>query len=119
QSGTNGCASAVAMSAVEGLAISGDGDNVYVASPGSNALDVLARDQSTGALTQLSDGSGCFVNGGGSSCTKGRQLGGADAVAISPDDKSVYVTASLTNSVANFTRTASTGQLAQASGTTG
>jgi DNA-binding beta-propeller fold protein YncE len=40
-------------------------------------------------------------------------------VVVSPDDQSVYVTSLLTNSVANFTRTPSTGQLAQASGTTG
>jgi len=106
------------MSSVEGLAVSADGANVYVAAPGSNALDVLARD-STGALTQATDGSGCFVNASLAGCTTGRQLGGADAVAISPDDKSVYVTASLTNSVANFARAPSTGRLTQPSGTTG
>ena len=119
QGGTGGCASAIAMTNVEGLAVSGDGNNVYAAAPGSNAVDVLARDPSTGELTQLSGGSGCFTNAALSGCTTGRQLGGADAVAISPDDKSVYITALFTNSVANFSRTPSTGQLAQASGTTG
>ena len=48
QGGTGGCASAIAMTNVEGLAVSGDGDNVYAAAPGSNAVDVLARDPSTG-----------------------------------------------------------------------
>jgi DNA-binding beta-propeller fold protein YncE len=119
QGGTDGCASAKAMLTVEGLAISGDGNNVYVAAPGSNAVDVLARDSSTGQLTQLGGGAGCFTNTSVSGCTKGRWLGGADAVTVSPDGKSVYVAASLTNSVANFTRTPSSGQLAQASGTTG
>jgi DNA-binding beta-propeller fold protein YncE len=119
QGGSGGCATALAMSAVEGLAVSGDGKNVYVAAPGSGALDVLARDPSTGALTQATDGSGCFVNSALTGCTLGRQLGGADAVVVSPDGQSVYVTALSTNSIANFTRTRSTGRLAQASGTTG
>ncbi len=119
QGGTGGCASAIAMTNVEGLAVSGDGDNVYAAAPGSNAVDVLARDPSTGELTQLTGGAGCFTNTPITGCTQGRWLGGADAVAISPDDKSVYITALFTNSVANFSRTPSTGQLAQASGTTG
>ncbi|HEY2160442.1 MAG TPA: beta-propeller fold lactonase family protein [Solirubrobacteraceae bacterium] len=119
QGGAGGCASAVAMSNVEGLVVSGDGENVYAAAPGSNAVDVLARDFSTGALTQLTGGSGCFTNAPLAGCTTGRWLGGADSVATSPDGKSVYAAASLTNSVANFTRTSSTGRLAQASGTTG
>jgi len=105
EGGSDGCATAVAMSSIEGLAVSSDGANVYVAAPGSNAVDVLARDPDTGQLTQATDGSGCFVNASLAGCTTGRQLGGADAVAISPDDKSVYVPASLTNSVANFSRT--------------
>jgi DNA-binding beta-propeller fold protein YncE len=119
EGGAGGCASATAMSSVEGLAVSPDGNNVYAAAPGSNAVDVLARDPDTGTLTQLTGGAGCFTNTPLSGCTTGRWLGGADAVAISPDNKSVYVPALFTNSVANFSRTPSTGQLAQASGTTG
>jgi DNA-binding beta-propeller fold protein YncE len=117
--GVGGCTSAIAMVTVEGVAVSGDGNTVYAAAPGSNAVDVLARNSSTGALTQLGGGAGCFTNTSVSGCTKGRWLGGADAVTVSPDGKSVYVAASLTNSVANFMRTPSSGQLAQASGTTG
>jgi DNA-binding beta-propeller fold protein YncE len=119
EGGAGGCATALAMSNIEGLAISGDGNNLYVAAPGSNAVDVLARDPSIGSLTQLTHGAGCFTNTPLTGCTTGRWLGGADAVAVSPDDKSVYITALFTNSVANFSRTTSTGQLAQASGTTG
>ena len=119
EGGTSACATARAMSSVEGLAVSGDGKNVYVAAPGSSALDVLARDSSTGALTQPTDATGCFVNAPVTGCALGRQLGGADAVAISPDDRSVYVPALLTNSIANFTRTRSTGRLKQASGIAG
>ena len=119
EGGANGCATARAMSSVEGLAVTGDGKNVYAAAPGSGALDVLARYSSTGALTQPADGGGCFVNTAITGCTLGRQLGGADAVAISPDDRGVYVPTLLSSSIAIFTRTPSTGQLSQASGLPG
>ena len=117
--GAGGCATGVALGQPEGVVVSGDGKNVYVAAPGDSALDVLARNQSTGALSQATNGSGCFVNTPLSGCTTARQLGGADAVTISSDDKSVYVVSVLTDSVANFARRTSTGQLAQPTGTPG
>jgi fibronectin-binding autotransporter adhesin len=119
EAGAGGCATARAMFLVEGLAITSDGKDVYAAAPGSGAVDVLARDTSTGALTQPADSGGCFVNSALTGCTLGRQLNGADAVAISPDDRGVYVPALLSSSIAIFTRTPATGQLEQASGTTG
>ncbi|HEV7774018.1 MAG TPA: beta-propeller fold lactonase family protein [Conexibacter sp.] len=113
----DGCAAGLALGAPEGLAISGDGDDVYVGAALSNALDALARDPSTGALTQATDGSGCIVNAAFAGCTTGVQLGGANAVAVSPDDGDVYVTSLTSNSLTNFTRTPTTGQLAQQPGT--
>lgn len=114
--GSTGCATGVALAAPEGLAISADGKSVYVAAALSSALDVLTRSPSTGALTQATNGTGCIVNSALTGCTTGVQLEGANAVAISPGDKSVYVT-SLSNSVTAFARTPSTGQLAQLGGT--
>ena len=111
------CAPGLALSAPEGLAISQDGDTVYVAAAVSNAVGVLTRDASTGALTQATDGSGCIVQSALAGCTTGTQLAGADAVTVSPDDSSVYVTSLVSNSVASFTRTATTGALAQKTGT--
>ncbi len=113
-----GCAPGIALDAPEGVAVSADGTSVYVAAAGSGAVDVLARDQSTGALTQATDGSGCIA-GALDGCGAGRQLSGADAVAIGPDDQDVYVTSALSNSVATFVRTAGSGQLAQSAGTDG
>jgi fibronectin-binding autotransporter adhesin len=113
----NGCATGLALSAPEGLAISKDGHTVYVAAAVSNAVGVLARDGSTGALSQATDGTGCIVQSALAGCTTGTQLGGANAVAVSPDDSSVYVTSLLSNSVTSFTRTATTGVLAQKTGT--
>ena len=105
----DGCATGLALSAPEGLAISEDGNTVYVAAAVSNAVGVLARDASTGALTQATDGTGCIVQSALAGCTTGTQLAGANAVAVSPDDSSVYVTSLTSNSVTSFTRTATTG----------
>ena len=99
------------------MAISGDGNNVYVASAVSNALGVFTRNPSTGALTQATDGTGCIVNSPLSGCTTGTQLSGANAVAVSSDDDNVYVTSLVSNSLTTFNRAASTGQLTQQTGT--
>ena len=112
----SGCASALALASPEGMAISADGNDVYVAAALSGALDTFSRNASTGALTQLA-GTGCIVDTALSGCTLGVQVGGADAVVVSPDDDDVYVTSFLSNSVTAFTRTATTGQLSQQTGT--
>jgi DNA-binding beta-propeller fold protein YncE len=114
---TAGCATGLALASPEGMAVSGDGDNVYVATAVSNAVGVFARNGSTGALSQATDGSGCIVDSPLAGCTTGTQLAGANAIAVSPDDGDVYVTSLVSNSVSSFTRTASTGQLAQKGGT--
>ena len=101
------------------MAISGNGASLYVASAVSNALVVLARDPATGALAQASDGSGCIVDSPLTGCTTGVQLSGANAVAISPGNRDVYVTSLFSNSVTSFSRSASTGTLAQKEGTAG
>jgi DNA-binding beta-propeller fold protein YncE len=116
---TSGCATGLALEAPEGLAISEDGASVYAATAVSNALVVLSRNPTTGALTQASDGSGCIVASPLTGCTTGAELGGANAVAVSPDDTDVYVTSLLSNSVTSFTRSTSTGALTQKAGSTG
>jgi DNA-binding beta-propeller fold protein YncE len=113
----DGCASGRALAAPEGLAVSADGHDVYVAAALSNALDVLARTPSTGALSQATGGAGCIVNTPLAGCTTGVQLDGPNAVAVSPGDNNVYVTSAFSNSVTSFARAASTGQLTQLSGT--
>jgi DNA-binding beta-propeller fold protein YncE len=113
----SGCALGIALGAPEGMAISGDGASVYVASALSNAVVTLARDQSTGNLTQATDGSGCIANSALSGCTTGVQLGGANAVAFNPGGD-VYVTSLFRNGVTGFSRLSS-GGLTQKAGTAG
>jgi DNA-binding beta-propeller fold protein YncE len=115
----SGCASGVALGAPEGMAISGNGASVYVASALSNAVAVLARNTSTGTLTQPASGSGCIVDSPLSGCTTGVQLSGANAVTISPGNGDAYVTSLFSNSVTSFTRSTSTGALTQKEGTAG
>jgi DNA-binding beta-propeller fold protein YncE len=98
------------------MAVSPDGKNVYVAAALSSALDMFARDPSSGALTQAPDGAGCIVQVPLAGCTTGLQLDGADAVAVGPNGADVYVTSVLSNSVTSFKRTPSTGQLLQQAG---
>jgi DNA-binding beta-propeller fold protein YncE len=113
---TDSCTTALALGAPEGLAISGDGANVYVANPSTQAVGIYTRDPSTGALTQATDGTGCIVSSPLAGCTDGIWLDGADAVAISPDDDSVYLTSLVSNTLTTFDR-ASNGQLTQKTGT--
>jgi DNA-binding beta-propeller fold protein YncE len=112
-----GCATGTALHAPEGLALSHDGTSVYAATAVSNAVVVLGRDPSTGALSQAADGSGCIANAGIPGCTTGVQLEGANAVVVSYDDEDVYVTSLLSNSLTSFTRDPATGRLTQQPGT--
>lgn len=114
---TTGCATGLALAAPEGMAISPDGNTVYAATAVSNAVVVLARDPSTGALSQATDGSGCVTNAPLTGCATGIWLAGANAVTVSPDDANVYVTSLLSNSLTSFSRSTSTGALTQLSGT--
>jgi len=114
-----GCARGLALNQPEGLAISGDGTNVYVAAALSAAVDVLARTPATGALTQASDGTGCLTSTPLNGCGTARALRGADAVAVSADDRNLYVTAGLSQSIAMFNRASGSGRLTQPVGASG
>ncbi len=114
-----GCASGLALNAPEGLAISADGASVYVAAALSSAIDVLTRNPATGALTQATDGTGCLTSTPLIGCGTARALRGSDAVAISADDRTVYVTAGISQSIAMFNRAPGSGKLTQPAGASG
>jgi DNA-binding beta-propeller fold protein YncE len=106
--GADGCASATTLDGPNSVVVSPDGATVYATARDSNAVVAFARDASTGALTQA----GCVSTGGGD-CAPGRGLRGADAVAVSPDGRNVYVGAFDGNAVASFNRDAASGALTQ------
>src|SRR5918995_573921 len=115
----NRCARGRALTSPEDLVVSPDGRHVYVASYGSDALGVFARDRRTGVLRQLSGPSGCFSARPGGGCTLGRALNEPTSVAASPDGARVYVAGRrFPSGVAVFAR-APDGSLSQPEGTGG
>jgi 6-phosphogluconolactonase (cycloisomerase 2 family) len=113
------CADGRGLFGAVALAVSPDGNHVYVASR-SNTVAAFARNGATGVLTQLSGTGGCIAESGdGVTCADGNALVGLRGIAISPDGKSVYVTARDGNAVAIFARNATTGVLTQLGGTAG
>ena len=78
-----------ASSGAEAVAVSPDGRSVYVASPGSDAVAHFFA-AAGGQLTY----DGCVSHdGSGGTCAVAASLLSANAVAVSPDGKSVYVPA--------------------------
>ncbi|HYQ13081.1 MAG TPA: hypothetical protein VEP94_06520 [Solirubrobacterales bacterium] len=85
----------------EAGAVSPDDHSVYVASSDSDSITSFER-KANGALTYR----GCVANRGAHGCGKPKHdsLGGADAVAVSPDGKSVYVVSLDGDSITRFDR---------------
>ena len=119
--GTGGeCVDGTALVQPFHAAVSKDGKHVYVASFGSAAVAVFARDKTTGALTQLTGTAGCVSETGtGGECADGTALGQANVSAVSPDGKHVYVASFSGNAVAVFARDKTTGALTQLTSTAG
>jgi DNA-binding beta-propeller fold protein YncE len=104
------CRDAAAMRAPRQLALSPDGRFAYVTASSSSAVDVLARDPDSGALTWSS----CVSNDGtDGTCVDGAALRGASGVVVSPDGSNVYVAAPTSGAIAVFARDAMTGALRQ------
>jgi 6-phosphogluconolactonase (cycloisomerase 2 family) len=83
------------------------------------AATALAADP-TGFFSQLPGAGGCITgdgtsNGGPSDCADGRGVEGAQAVALSPDGRFVYVYAYSGGTLATVSRDTTTGALSQAS----
>ncbi|GGQ75904.1 lactonase family protein [Couchioplanes azureus] len=109
-----GCTAARKFLNPDGVIVSPDGAYVYVASHGSDALTVLARNATTGALTQPADASGCYTNNStAGTCTLARGMDEPYYLRTSPDGTTVYVAAYRSNAIAIFQRNMSTGVLMQ------
>ena len=101
------------------MAVSPDGKSVYVASTDSDAVVRLNRNTTTGAITQPAGTAGCISETGAGPCADGHGLDGANAVAVSPDGKSVYVASYASDAVVRLNRNTTTGAITQPAGTAG
>jgi 6-phosphogluconolactonase (cycloisomerase 2 family) len=107
ETGSGGtCANGKALDNANWVAVSPDGQSVYVASTlGSNAVAVFRRFTPSGWVEQLAGTAGCISEtGSGGTCADGKALDFAFSVAVSPDGQSVYVGSEFSNAVAAFAR---------------
>ncbi|HVW46475.1 MAG TPA: beta-propeller fold lactonase family protein [Solirubrobacterales bacterium] len=99
-----GCAFGVAMEAPEGLDISPDGRNVYVAAFQTGAIDVFDRNTESGVVAQKPGVRGCVAPKTVPGCTLGRALGASGSIVVSPDGRNVYSTSQKSSAVDVFRR---------------
>jgi DNA-binding beta-propeller fold protein YncE len=100
-----GCGLGRAFATPEGVAISPDGKSVYFGAFGSSAVDSFAREATGSAITQLRGREGCTIAVPYPTCRTGRALLQANAVAVSPDGRNVYVGAFTSDALSVFRRT--------------
>jgi DNA-binding beta-propeller fold protein YncE len=91
QAGSGDCGAGRALESASGLVVSGDGRHVYVAARDSGAVAAFRRNRRTGALRQLAGRRGCVGGEPADRCAAARNLAGARALILSPDDRSLYV----------------------------
>ena len=105
----NDTSDAIAMKKPEIVEVSPNGANVYVSTTLENALVTFSRNAETGLLTET----GCISHNASTGCaiTEAHGLDGPGTIAVSPDEKNVYVTSYFESAVAEFTRDTSTGAL--------
>jgi 6-phosphogluconolactonase (cycloisomerase 2 family) len=96
------------------IAISPDGQSVYVVTQGDYSITAFSRNPTTGLLTEL-NGS-CYSHSGGGGCTAAAGVDLPYGVAVSPDGKNVYVSAYSGQDVAEFTRNTTTGAITPIAG---
>jgi DNA-binding beta-propeller fold protein YncE len=101
--GAEGCKKAPhrSLNGVVGIGVSGDGTSLYAVGYTANSITRFRRGPG-GALSYR----GCIANHGARGCDKPKHdsLDAAVGLAISPDDKSVYVASLGSSSITHFTR---------------
>ena len=114
----DGCGTARALEGASAIVVSPDNLHVYVASAAAGSVTSFAR-QPNGSLAQLAGVAGCISATPATGCSSGLSLGGADALAISPDGRFAYVAGGTADSLIVLSRDATTGRLTQVAGAAG
>ncbi len=91
-----------------GVAVSPDGQNVYVAAGTRGATGDIAEFArgAEGALEQLPSEEACISEALVAECKEGKHLQGSEDLVVSPDGKNVYANSAATNAVIELKRTA-------------
>jgi DNA-binding beta-propeller fold protein YncE len=106
-----GCAPGRGLSGPDVVALSPDGESLYVGSFFGNAVAVFKRERN-GALAQFEGEGGCLAEAI-AGCAPAIGIGAPEGLAVSPDGRSVYVAGATSNSIAAFSRDLETGALSQ------
>ena len=102
------CTGSAGLVGASGVAVSPDGENVYVTASTARSLLVFARDAATGDLTPVE----CVSDDGSDGrCTDGTGLFGASSVTVAPDGGQVFVTAAAVGAVTAYARNQDGGRL--------
>jgi DNA-binding beta-propeller fold protein YncE len=104
---TSNCSLAKGIEQALGVAISPDGNNVYVSGSGDDAEAAFAREPS-GVLVQLASPYECVTSkasGCGSGSNERVGLGEARRVTVSPDGTNVYLAGQSSHAIVELTRT--------------
>ena len=122
-SGAGGCVAARVLENPTSLAITPDGAHVYVGSSQEDAISILQRNPTTGALAPIADPPGtaahedCLAsNATGNQCVQfavGRGLDEPIAIVVSPDGRFLYTAATdpAAEAIGVLGRTPGTGQI--------
>jgi hypothetical protein len=112
ETGAGPCQDGHAFIGPMGVGTTSDDSSVYVASNGSEAIDILNKERDSRQFVQGNGTAGCISEDGtGGQCVDGRGLTGASSIAIAPASDSVYVGG--TSTIAAFKRNNSNGALTQ------
>jgi WD40 repeat protein len=118
------CADGRGLIGAEALTLSPDGRFAYSYSYDSGAIAILARDASTGALSEADDANACVARSTLlGDCTAGRMPSAnsdtAHAIAITPDGSFLFAAGATGSIISVFSRDASTGALVEVAGSAG
>jgi 6-phosphogluconolactonase (cycloisomerase 2 family) len=114
-----GCGAATALDGATDLTITRDGRFAYATAYSDGAVTAFARDVATGVLTQIPGPAGCIAETPTPACADGRALVGAFNLALSSDERQVYVAARGSKAIVVLNRDPRTGAIGQTPGAQG